>query len=115
MNEERRIIERTPAKFEVGFVHTGDYLISQSRDISVDGMFLHTNTPPEKGTRTQLQFKLSAENHLQIEAIVVWANASQTSKDKGMAVQFVNITDIEKESILAYIRKIAVLEDDSAV
>ncbi len=115
MSKERRVAERIPSKFEVTFVHTGDYIISHSRDISADGMFLHTNNPPNKGETTQLKFNLGKNTPLDINAIVVWANMDQASMDKGMAVQFLDTTPKEKEAILKYIRKVAILDEPMTI
>ncbi len=53
---ERRINQRIPAEFQVNYVHDGDYLISQSRDISIDGMFICTQNPAPVKEMTTLSF-----------------------------------------------------------
>jgi hypothetical protein len=44
-SSERRFIRRSPVDFIVDFIHAGDYMISCSNDISMDGMFINTNSP----------------------------------------------------------------------
>jgi len=46
---DRRIIQRFPVDFRVDFIHAGDYLISCSKDISMDGMFVNTESPAPVG------------------------------------------------------------------
>ncbi len=50
--DERRGNQRIPSKFEINYVNEGDYLISYSKDLSVDGMFVSTNSPPAVGEET---------------------------------------------------------------
>ena len=111
MNEskDRRISERVPSRFRVDYVHNGDYLISHSRDLSVEGMFLHTENPAAVGEKTSLEFELENGIKVEIEAEVVWANANIASDDTGMAVKFIGSKDRITEEITTYVRKIALL------
>jgi Tfp pilus assembly protein PilZ len=92
---ERRSTKRVPAKYEINFIHEGDYLISFSKDISVDGMFIQT---------------IGELNEVSVEAKVVWVNDVESTKDAGMGVQFVNPPDHLKENILRVVKRVAVLE-----
>ncbi len=107
---ERRISERVPAKFVVNYIHKGDYLISHSKDLSVNGMFLHTENPPKGGEQTSLEFQLPEGDKFILEAEVIWSNNQNKSQDAGMAVKFINTSGDEKNAILDYIKRIAVIE-----
>ena len=108
-NQERRETERVPVVFNVNYVHDGDYVISSTRDISADGMFLFTENPPNISERTTLKFSLGEANQLEVDAAVVWVNQSKDSKDHGMAVKFVKPTPRVQRAILEAIKKVAVL------
>ena len=113
-NNERRVGERIPASFEVNYVHDGDYVISYSRDISVDGMFLHTNIPAQLGDISKLYFSLGELKDIAITTKVVWVNYSPLAKETGMAVQFLNATPEIKENLVQLIQRIAIMEKESA-
>jgi uncharacterized protein (TIGR02266 family) len=107
---ERRSTKRIPAKYEINFIHEGDYLISFSKDISVDGMFIQTDNFPDVGDITKLTFSIGELNKVSVEAKVVWVNDVESTKDAGMGVQFVNPPNHLKENILRVVKRVAVLE-----
>ena len=108
--KESRISERIPAEFKVNYIHEGDYLISHSKNISVDGMFLFTENPPPVSTHTKLEFSIGDLENIEINAEVVWVN-NASSQDLGMAVKFLNLDQEIKDAILKTINKVAVLTD----
>ena len=107
---ERRSTKRVPAKYEIKLIHEGDYLISFSKDISVDGMFIQTDNFPDVGDTTKRTFSIGDLNKGSVDAKVVWVNDVQSTKDAGMGVQFVNPPDHLKENILRVVKRVAVLE-----
>ena len=107
---ERRLSTRIPGKYEINFIHEGDYLISFSKDISVDGMFIQTETPPPVGGLTQLTFSIGEIDQITIDAKVVWVNEKELTADPGMGVQFVNPPDHLKDTILSIVKRVAVLD-----
>jgi len=108
-NAERRISERVEANFDVNYIHRGDYLISQTRDISIDGMFLYTRNPLIPHNHTTLTFSLGNLHDQKVEAEVMWANRSE-SKDAGMAVKFVGPSKELQKAILEIVNKVAILD-----
>ena len=110
-NQERRVATRVPAIFNVNFIHDGDYLISSTRDVSADGMFLHTENPPNIAEKTTLSFSLGKLAELEVDAEVVWVNKSADSKDHGMAVKFINPSQKVQDAILEIVNKVAVLNN----
>jgi len=108
---ERRISTRVPAKFKVNFIHEGDYLISHTRDISIDGMFLYTETPPPVMEKTELTFSVGDLHDVTMMAEVVWVNHTQSKKDSGMAVRFIDPKQNLIDAILGIIHKVAVFPE----
>ena len=86
------------------------YLISFSRDISADGMFIHTESPPEVGQKVDLHFSIDGVEKLKIPARVVWVNKSENPKDAGVGVKFIRPKAALKESIMKAVNKVAILE-----
>jgi uncharacterized protein (TIGR02266 family) len=109
---ERRTSDRAAVKFKVSYIHQGDYLISFSRDISVDGMFLSTDNPPPVGDYPRLTFSLGEVEDVTVTAKVVWVSNPGTVTGSGMAVQFLELPDPLKETILKVVKKVTVLEQD---
>lgn len=107
--EERRNNQRIPSDFEINYVHEGDYLISYSKDLSVDGMFISTKNPPSLGEETKLTFSIGDIDRVSVDAKVVWVNSSKKVDKAGMGVQFIDPPDFLKAAILENIKKIAVL------
>ena len=107
---DRRSSQRIPGKYEINFIHEGDYLISFSKDISVDGMFIQTDTAPPVGQLTQLTFSIGEIEQISVDAKVVWVNDTKSTSDPGMGVQFVDPPDHLKDTILSIVKRVAVLE-----
>jgi uncharacterized protein (TIGR02266 family) len=107
--EERRGNQRIPSRFEINYVNEGDYLISYSKDLSVDGMFVSTDSPPAVGEETQLTFSIGDIDQVTVDARVVWVNTSNQEDKAGMGVEFINPPDSLRVAILESIKKIAVL------
>ncbi len=108
---ERRVATRVPAKFQVNFIHEGDYLISRTRDISVSGMFLYTETPPAVEEQTELTFSIGDLTDCTLMAQVIWVNHTKSRKDSGMAVQFIDPQPDLIDAILHIIHKVAVFPE----
>jgi len=107
---ERRVKMRLAAEFKVDCLHEGNYLISHSKNISADGMFVSTPNPPALGTYLKLIFSLGELHEISVAAKVVWINHPATGNSVGMGVQFLNPPPLLKETMLHIINRIAVLE-----
>ncbi len=108
---ERRINRRIPAKYEISYIHDGDYLISFSKDISIDGMFVHTDKVLPVGHSTELTFSIGELEQIKVKAQVVWVNDSRNTADYGMGIKFVEPPSALKETILKILNRVAVIED----
>jgi uncharacterized protein (TIGR02266 family) len=107
---ERRINKRVPAKFKISYIHEEDYLISYTKDISVDGIFIYTKEPPSVGELTKLTFSIATLDQVTVDAKVVWVNIGGMEKDAGIGVQFINPPGELKEAILEIVNRVAILD-----
>ncbi|MCB0271963.1 MAG: TIGR02266 family protein [Bdellovibrionales bacterium] len=111
---DKRISTRLPIKFQVDFHSDGHFLIEYATNISEHGIFIQTNQPLKKGTVLELEFLIPDSNQ-KVKAIgkVVWVNPYRKNSEKnynpGMGVQFENLSDIDRETLLTSIKKVAVL------
>ena len=79
----RRVHERYDRQLDVTVVHAGGEVATVSRNISLGGMYLVTETQLPYGTDVQVRFVLPAlKEHVTLQAVVRWV------KDDGMGVQF---------------------------
>jgi Tfp pilus assembly protein PilZ len=109
---ERRSNKRIPARFKINYVSDRDYLISYTKDLSVDGMFICTQNPQPVGVIIKLTFSIGKIDQISIDAKVVWINSSNIEGESGMGMHFIDTPDFIKEEILKAVNKIAVLLDE---
>jgi len=111
-NEEKRVSPRIPIKVNVHFLLDGDYLISLSKDISPDGMFLSTESPINVGQSLELSFKIE-KTLFNINAEVVWVNYTGPLQDKGMGIRFTEMDTKKRDMVLQAVTRVAILEGQS--
>ena len=109
---ERRENQRASLKFEINYIQEGDYLISHSRDISADGMFINTESPLSINEKITLTFSLDNSDPFTVDARVVWINQRGDQKDQGMGVQFIRPSKKLKTAILSMVKRVAVIEKE---
>ena len=107
--DERRINKRLDTKFEISYVHENDYLISFTKNISADGMFVETEKPPALESIIKLIFSIGNLKKIEINAKVMWINNGASSEDTGMGVKFLNMHAGDKDAILKEINIVAVI------
>lgn len=107
--DERRINQRLNTKFEISYLHEKDYLISFTKNISADGMFVDTEKPPAAGSTIKMIFSIGHLKKMEILAKVMWVNQGASSKDTGMGVKFLHMPAKVKDAILKEINRVAVL------
>ena len=107
-----RIARRAPARLQVNFTYEGCYLISFSRDISADGIYLCTDRPAPVGTRLTLVFPLPNQQQITTGARVVWSDPEGRSGQRGMGLQFLDLPGTLREVILDLVNRIAILGSD---
>jgi len=109
-SSDRRIIQRFPVAFRLDFIHAGDYLISCSRNISMDGMFINTTCPVPSGTHVNLIFPAGDNNEVEVAALVVWSRGKSSYHKPGMGVQFLSpLPQSVKKDFLKHIDRIVIL------
>jgi c-di-GMP-binding flagellar brake protein YcgR len=107
-----RAEERAPVDFKVNYLHTGDYVLSFSKNISLGGMFLCTPEPPEPGSKLKLIFPLEEYYQAEVMAIVVWVNRSPSVGETGMGVQFLSqLSTHLKEEIMKQVKRVEILKE----
>ena len=111
-SQERRRKPRIPAQIEVNVVHDDDYIISLSKDISADGMFISTSNPPPVGTTQTLTFSIGDLKEVAVKAVVMWIHQKDNGRDQGMGVQFIDVSDEMKETILHIVNRVAVFDTE---
>jgi uncharacterized protein (TIGR02266 family) len=109
LRDERRLNKRLDAKIEISYVHERDYLISFTKNISADGMFVETERPPAIGSTIKLIFSLGNLEKIETNAEVIWINKGALSKDHGMGLKFLDMPAKDKDAILKEINVVAIL------
>ena len=111
-SSDRRFIRRFPVDFRVDFIHAGDYMISCSSDVSMDGMFINTNSPAPVGTHVNLIFPTGDHYDVEVSALVVWNREKSSYQKEGMGVQFLSpLPQTVKKDFLKDIDRIVILSE----
>ncbi|MGW8161242.1 MAG: PilZ domain-containing protein [Desulfobulbales bacterium] len=109
---DRRIIQRFPVDFRVDYIHAGNYMISCSQDVSMDGMFINTRSPAPVGSHVNLIFPSEGNHDVEVAALVVWIREQSSYQNPGMGVQFLSpLPQIVKKSFLKHIDRIVILSE----
>ena len=99
MSEESASGSREPriafaTQVEVRFEEFGDFVTEYSNDLSLSGMFLHTNKPHPPGSSFQFEFEVEGGQRL-IRGVgeVVWIREPERSQDEppGMGIRFISL------------------------
>ena len=105
---ERRSEKRVIAEIEIKVVQNEDYLISYSKNISAEGMFIRMDNPPPKGDIINLKFTFASYDPISVDAEVVWVNTN-ASMDNGIGVNFIDPPEHIQTAILKIVNRIALL------
>lgn|SRR5690606_3702551 len=114
MSSDKRESKRIPARFQVDFHSDGHFLIENATNVSEHGIFIQTDQPKKKGTLIELEFSLPDSNEkIKVLGKVMWVNPFRKDSDKnynpGMGIRFENLSDIDRETLLTSVKKVAVL------
>jgi type IV pilus assembly protein PilZ len=113
--KDKRIAKRIPIKLKVDWKAEGNFLYENATNISEHGIFIETGEPMPPGTMIDLQFALPESPQKKIEVLgeVAWTNPMRPEKhanyNPGMGIRFVDLKEIDKETILSLVKRIAVL------
>jgi type IV pilus assembly protein PilZ len=113
-SREKRSSRRVPVKLKVDWKAEGTFLYENATNISEHGIFIETNEPMDPGTMIDLVFTVpETKQKIDVLGEVAWANPLRPAKkdnyNPGMGIRFVNLKEIDKETILSLIKRIAVL------
>ena len=108
---DRRGTERRPMRVRVDYHHEGNYLISYSRDLSPDGVYVCTRTPAPVGSTLTLVFPVEGPHEVRVTAMVVWVPMPESPAEPGMGLQFIDLPDSLRKALLDIIHRVAVLPD----
>jgi uncharacterized protein (TIGR02266 family) len=107
---EQRASIRVPARFKVDYSHKGNYLISYSKNISAEGIFICTGRSVPIGTHLKLVFSIEDLHEVVVTAKVAWANLQAGKRDVGLGLEFIDPPPLLKEAVLRIVNRIAVIE-----
>ena len=116
MAKEQRASKRVPIKFKVDWKSEGTFLFENATNISEHGIFIQTKKTLSPGTILTLHFNLPDTNEkIAVEGEVAWVNEASKEDEQvqGMGVRFTRLSDVDRDTILALIKRIAVLESAS--
>jgi uncharacterized protein (TIGR02266 family) len=108
----KRAANRSLVRVQVNYTHEGCYLISFSRDVSADGIYVCTDDPAPVGTRLRLVFPFPNHQEVSCAARVVWSDSDGRTGQRGMGLQFLDPPPPFQEVILDLLNRIAILGSD---
>lgn len=90
---EKREIMRHKKRLAIRFGVDGPNRVAFTEDVSITGMFIKTANIAPPNTKIIIEFTLSDDQHVEIEARVMWAkkvpqNLFHLVKKSGMGVRF---------------------------
>ena len=107
---QERGAQRITGSLPVNYgVMSSELLKVYSMDLNIGGMFLSTDHPLEIDTKFYMEFIVPATGHtIRCQARVAWVNQMDSPKKPrlpaGMGVQFLSLSQADKEAIHEYIK-----------
>lgn len=98
MGIERRKYRRVPLVTEVECSQSGESFLLTSRDLSIGGVFLHTNENFPTGTVLHLRFYLEEKNQVEVDGTVAYSVPGL-----GVGVEFVDLPKSQREALEQYV------------
>lgn len=108
---EKRKFARIPIQLKVDVESpSSHYLFEYSTNLSQNGIFIQTTEPERPGTLIILQFSLPNNHVIRTRGEVMWMNSVESEEDEpGMGIKFLGISNEDRDSILAALKKVAIL------
>ncbi len=114
---ERRSYERIDVEWSVDCETEETFLYASITNISEMGIFVATHEPLEVGTRLTLRFGMPGEQApFILSGQVAWVNPIRLLSDNpnpGMGVRFIELSSENRERIIASVRTIAYVRDNT--
>ena len=111
---DRRVHQRIEVLFEVDYRADDTFLFAYITDISAMGIFIRTTQPETPGTHLFLRFTPpGGEESFECEGDVIWINPPRDgqSRNPGMGIQFIGLTDEQRDLMLELVKTFAYLDD----
>jgi uncharacterized protein (TIGR02266 family) len=101
----RRAASRASVQLGVDYIHADTTGTGKTLNLSQDGMFIVTASPPEVGTHLIIHFALPEGEPLEGTAQVVWIRQPEAEHPypPGMAVQFLKLPPEARPAIAAFV------------
>jgi uncharacterized protein (TIGR02266 family) len=100
---KRRIYGGYPARYEVG----GEAVEASIYNLSAEGAFVETLSPPETGVAVQVRFELPGQGVFALSGKVTWRVQSNETQGRrsppGMGLHFVEMDPVSEEKIRAFV------------
>jgi uncharacterized protein (TIGR02266 family) len=98
--DEKRKHQRNRKKLKSEVYLPDGMTFSSTVDLSEGGIFISTPEPTKPGTEVELSLYIPGEEPLQIKGVIRWAREIESGKERvGMGIEFVTLSDREKESL----------------
>jgi uncharacterized protein (TIGR02266 family) len=113
-DKDNRGSKRIPITLKVDCQCEGNFLFENATTLREHGIFIDTNEPMTAGTMIDRQVPLPDEQKaVEVLGEVIWTNPvrpnRQQNHNPGMGIRFVNMKEVDKDTILTLIKRIAVL------
>lgn len=113
----RRSYERIEVEWSVDCATEQTFLYASITNISEMGIFVATHEPLEVGTRMTLRFAMPGEESpYTLHGQVQWVNPIRMLSDNpnpGMGIRFVDLSSENRERLIAQVRTIAYVRDNT--
>lgn len=97
---EQRVETRVPIRMRVEYENLSDFLDDYTSNLSLGGMYVHSQNPLALGTRFRLRFRLpNREKPIETYGIVRWVNEETSQQPAGMGIQFDELKPSDQKSI----------------
>jgi uncharacterized protein (TIGR02266 family) len=103
----RRVAPRASVELGVDYIHGETTATGRTLNLSQDGMFIVTPSPPEVGAHIIVHFALPESEPLEGTAQVVWVRRPELEHPypAGMAVQFLKLPPEARPAIAAFVAR----------
>lgn len=117
---DRRMARRITVNLDVDYAREDNFLMTRSAsitNISSLGIFIRTDEPSAVNTTLNLRFTPPhSETPIEVEGVVAWANKvtgdNPDYSQNGMGIEFVNLDDETKDSLISLVKRIALLAEE---
>jgi type IV pilus assembly protein PilZ len=113
-DKNKRQATRVPTSLKVDWASEGNFLFENATNISEHGIFIETKKPMDAGTMINLQFRVpDTKDKVEVLGEVIWTNPLRPeageNHNPGMGIRFVNLREIDRDTILSLVKRLAVL------